>query len=300
MSSDGSGQALHRILVGMDVFGFADNALNAAISMAERTGAQLELVHAVPPHLRLVADEEPTDLEAARRAVEVAIESHVSGARLPEGFEAQHLTVAPSKHPAELVLRRAKEIDADLIVLGRHRKRSWLHPGNTVRGVLSSARCPVWVQAGPVRQVRRILVPVDLSDESLSALRTACAWGAALGASVLVMHCFVAPDLFVSGEEPIYGPSYVVDDLREQARREFEAAVAAHDFGGVPHETMFVEDDPVDRILSLQDEIDLVIMGTHGRTGLAGALLGNVTDAVIRNGHTPVVALRNPDREWLI
>ena len=74
----------------------------------------------------------------------------------------------------------------------------------------------------------------------------------------------------------------------------------AQDFLGVEHSIEFVEDHPVHRVLAEQDSVDLVVMGSHGRTGLSAALLGNVAYSVIRDGHVPVVALRDPEREWLL
>lgn len=291
---------LSRIVVGVDVFGYAESAVNAAISLAERSDAELILVHAVPQPRALLPDHEPTDLDGARRAVQVSLEAHVSGARMLAGFGSENLVVAHARHPAELLLTVAEERSADLIMLGRHRKRGWLHPGNTVRGVLAHARCPVWVQIGPVRSLRRVLVPVDLSQESLAALTVARDWAARHEAEVVVLHCFVRPELFYGADQPAPGPTYVIDQLRQTAQEEFKKVMAAQPWGDLPHRLVFAEDEPIGRILALQDEVDLVVMGTHGHTGLAGALLGNVADGVIRNGHVPVVALRNPDREWLL
>jgi hypothetical protein len=55
-------------------------------------------------------------------------------------------------------------MSADLIVLGALRRRPAIDFGSTARAVLAKATCPVWVQPGPVGTIRRILVPVDLSD----------------------------------------------------------------------------------------------------------------------------------------
>ncbi|RKY19388.1 MAG: hypothetical protein DRQ55_10755 [Planctomycetota bacterium] len=284
-----------RILVGMDSSGQAENALNAAIGLAERTDAELMLVHGVPS-----SQSSPEALVQARDALSVQCEAHISGARLPAGFLDERLLVEPTEHASQLVLKRAAEWQADLVVLGRHRPRGWLHFGNTVRGVLSEAPCPVWIQSGPVRALRRILVPVDLSRESLAALRLACAWAAVWDARLIVLHCFVPPELFSSAEEPMPAPTYVIDSLGREERVQFELVMAEFDFGAVPHELQFVQAEPVARILRVQDDVDLVMMGTHGRTGLSGALLGNVADSVLRSGHVPVVAFRHPERSWLL
>ena len=92
----------------------------------------------------------------------------------------------------------------------------------------------------------------------------------------------------------------MLEQLCDDARSEFESQMAAFDWHGTAHTTEFVEDDPAHCILDHQDRVDLVMMGSHGRTGLSAALMGNVALAVLRDGHVPVVVLRHPEREWLL
>jgi nucleotide-binding universal stress UspA family protein len=288
-----------RILVGVDAHGHAEKALNVAIGLAVRFDAELQLVHGVRAFDGF-ARAAPDAVEVARHAILLGMEASLSGAQLPAEFCDQHLTIEVVKHPAELILRQARESGTDLIVLGRHQKHGLLHFDDNVRAVLSQAQCPVWVQAGPMRETRRILVPVDLSEDSLSALRSAVNWGLIHSARLLVLHCFTSPEPFTDEGWATPGPTYIVEDLRKSAASEFSVAMDSFEWSGVEHELVFVEDEPVPRILRLQDSVDLVMMGTHGHTGFSGALLGHVADLVIRHGHVPVVALRHPEREWLV
>jgi nucleotide-binding universal stress UspA family protein len=292
-----SASALARIVVGVDLLGESEAAIHVALDLAHAFGAAIELVHGVSPPHPLWPDLQPHDVEGARHLVETRLEATAAGARLELDHVPHELVVEPAAHAAELLLRHAE--GASLLVLGRHRRRGLLDLGSTARTVLAKADCPVWVQSGPVRVVRRILVPVDLSEESLAALRTACAWATRLEARLVVLHCFQAPEL-PALDAPVTGPTYVVEKLRDDDKQEFQHAMEAFDFGEVPHETLLAEEDPAQRILDLQDEIDLVMMGTHGRTGLSAAVLGNVAYRVIREGHVPVVALRDPARRWLV
>ena len=113
-----------------------------------------------------------------------------------------------------------------------------------------------------------------------------------------MLHCFVSPELYYGHGYPVPGPTYVVDKLRDDARAEFEAVMAGLDWAGLEHQAVFVESNPATQILEMQDDIDLVVMGTHGRTGLSSMILGNVTYTIIREGTVPVVALRHPERAW--
>lgn len=286
-----------RIVVGWDGSGPAEHALHTAIDLCERHGAALEIVHGVSRAHRLLPEPTPAQAEQARKDLALHLESSLAGARLSGSAVAYELIVAPSRHPAELVLSRAA--DADLVVLGRHQKHGLFDLDDTVRGVLSQALCPVWVQAGPARPVERVLVPVDLSPASLVALQTGLAWAKLHGARLTALHCFHAPEPFSDEGYAVPGPTYVVEGLRRQAQQEFETAMAAVDWQGVEHQLRFVDDEPVPRILRLQSTVDLVVMATHGHTGFHGALMGHVADLVIRHGHGPVLALRDPDRSWL-
>ncbi|MHC5209996.1 MAG: universal stress protein [Planctomycetota bacterium] len=285
-----------RIVVGVDASSSSENAVLVALRLAERFSGEVELVHAVEPHAfsSRVSDDE---LEAARRAVRLRLEGSLPGALVAAVREPQHLLVQAG-HAATVVLERAAVEGTGLVVLGGHRRKGLLDLHKTAHLVISRAECPVWTQEGPVRDVHHILVPVDLSDESLRALSTATAWAAALGARVTALHCFVPPEMY-GGHMPA-GPTYVVDTLREDARQAYEDTLAKHDWRGVVHEAIFHEADPATQVLEMQEDVDLVMMGTHGRTGLAGVILGNVAQRVLREAHVPVVTMRSPGRSWLL
>jgi nucleotide-binding universal stress UspA family protein len=285
-----------RIVVGVDATGSSENAVSVAIDLAQRFHASIELVHAVEPHaFRSSVSED--EIEAARRAVRLKLEASLPGALLACVGEEHHLVVRAG-HAAQVLLERTAVEDTGLVVLGAHRRRGLLDLRKTAHVLMSRAECPVWIQEGPVREIHRILVPVDLSDESLRALHSGCVWASVFGARVIALHCFVPPELFYGHGQP--GPTYVIDTLRDDTRDEFEKAMSGHDWHGVEHDVVFVEANPATQILEMQDDVDLVMMGTHGRTGLAGVILGNVANRVLREAHLPVVTMRHAGREWLV
>jgi nucleotide-binding universal stress UspA family protein len=196
-----------------------------------------------------------------------------------------------------VLLERAREMPADLIVLGALRRRATIDFGSTARAVLAKSPCPVWVQPGPVEKIRRILVPVDLSDESLLALSMACDLAPRFKATVIAMHAFDRSRLM---GVPWDGYAQWVDyeAIRRGSLEVFESAMKAFDWQDVEHETSFVDGAPADEILSSSRTADLVIMGTHGRTGLASALLGSVAYQVLKTTTRPVVVVRKPGRKF--
>jgi nucleotide-binding universal stress UspA family protein len=288
-----------RIVVGVDAAGSAENAVSVSIDLARRFEAEIELVHAVPAAGHLGHATSTEDLDAARRAVRNRLEASLPGALL-EHVAAEHHLVVQAGHPAPVLLERARAGAAGLIVLGAHRRKGLLDLKGTAHVVLARADCPVWTQEGPVREVEHLLVPVDLSEESLRALAAACTWAAAFGARITALHCFVGPDFYYGHGYPVPGPTYVIDQLRDDAEAGFRRQMEGFAWGNVPHELRFLEGSPAAAILAAQDEVDLILMGTHGRTGLSSVLLGNVAAAVLREAHVPVVTMRAPGRRWLV
>jgi nucleotide-binding universal stress UspA family protein len=288
-----------RIVVGVDATGSADNAICVAIDLAHRFDASIEMVHAVEPAHHLGRETGPADLGAAQQAVRTRLGASLPGALLPYVSEEHHLVVEAG-HPTQVLLERAAVEGTGLLILGAHRRHGLLDLRSTAHAVLGHAECPVWIHAGPVPEVRRILVPVDLSDESLRALDAARAWAGGWGATIVALHCFLSPELFYGHGYPVPGPTYVVDKLRDDARKEFEQRMKAVSWGDVPHETVFLEASPAEQILKMQDDVDLVMMGTHGRTGLSRVILGSVARTIIGEAQVPVITMRAPEREWLI
>lgn len=290
-----------RILCAVAEGTLSDAAIRASARLAERTGAKLDLVHALemPTLLATRFDHELVEGIARdaseRRAKQLRghfAHAHV-GLRIGGRDAADALEVVVGD-PPRVVVEQAAERAVDLIVLGDNGHRRQLDFGGTARAVLAKADAHVWVQTRDSSSVRRVLVPVDLSASSMAALEGALQVAKALGASLRVLHVFEDwPALaFGAAEAWVLPATYDRETLRNSAREEFERAMSGVDWHGVEHDTHFVDGEPVATILSAAEGADLVAMGTHGRTGLAAHLLGGVTYAVLRRTHTPVLALR--------
>jgi nucleotide-binding universal stress UspA family protein len=149
--------------------------------------------------------------------------------------------------------------------------------------------------------VRRILAAIDAAPEAPHVLARARDLARAFGAEVTVVRAFEPPTLgAASSAADLPGPAYVVDHLRRREEEDFQREVAAFSWGDVQHAHRFEAGDPAEVILSRLEHHDLLVMGTHGRTALSAALLGSVAQAVLRETHAPVLALRIPRRTYLI
>lgn len=300
-------KAIESVLVGADPGGYAKHAVARAHEFAERDQARVGLVAAVPvpPFLwpGLKAGEldrvHSSALESARQAVLDGY-GDLWNAGSVGGTLEESLTVVAG-HPAEVVLRESGARDADMILLGAHGEHELLDFGNTSRTVLARSSVPVWVQAGEARPIGTILVATDLSDHSIKAVQFARALALQLGSRLRVQSSYSLP-AFAAAAGPESGamPGYVIEAERDAAKQQLEGLIEATDWAGLEVETDFTEGEAVGSILRGAEEADLVVMGTHGRTGLARLLLGSVAFSVLKRSPKPVVVVPDADRDWVI
>lgn len=139
-----------------------------------------------------------------------------------------------------------------------------------------------------------ILYPSDFSKPSEYALQLACAIARDHKARVVILHVSPIPPAFVGGELMLPVPSA---DYKEQIWESFRELQATEPrIRELRVETKVVEGDPAYEIVSAAKEIgaDLVVMGTHGRTGLGRLIMGSVAEQVLRKAPCPVLTVRTP------
>jgi nucleotide-binding universal stress UspA family protein len=149
----------------------------------------------------------------------------------------------------------------------------------------------------------RILVPTDFGPTSGLALRYGRELARTFGSSLHVLHAI--SDLVTLHTLP---PTYVTDIAGLQREREAAARQRLEtELGSGPgaagiKTTMVVvmSATPASAIVSYADEhrVDLIVMGTHGRSAVANLLLGSVAEKVVRTAHCPVLTVRHPERDW--
>jgi universal stress protein A len=145
--------------------------------------------------------------------------------------------------------------------------------------------------------VTRILAPIDFSPSSRAALQYAIFLAGKHGAELEVLHVaeppgYVGPDALALLPVGSVQPSF--DQTKAEVQREVEGLLAK---AGDRPKTVAVRVDngePSDVILRLAGDggADLIVMGTHGRTGLSRLLIGSVAEAVLRRSSCPVLTIR--------
>jgi nucleotide-binding universal stress UspA family protein len=142
---------------------------------------------------------------------------------------------------------------------------------------------------------QRILVPVDGSDTSRAAVQEACRFAQLHGSRVKLVH--VIEDVrFFDAEGMI---DYTT--LQDIAKRSGEQALAqAQDIAaqaGITAETALLESggERIENVIvaeSLRWQADLIVIGTHGRSGVSRLLFGSVAEGVVRSASTPILLIR--------
>ncbi|MDO1510954.1 MULTISPECIES: universal stress protein [unclassified Neisseria] len=148
-------------------------------------------------------------------------------------------------------------------------------------------------------QYQRIMVPVDDSQTSLQALKEACSLAQAIDATVVAVHV-VDLGQFDWGAPGFTDAAALRKAVENTGVKVLKRASEELKKVGVKHETLILE-SAGDRIADLlveqatEEKCDLIVMGTHGFSGLMHLLLGSVAEGVIRKSNVPVLLVRRKD-----
>ena len=139
-------------------------------------------------------------------------------------------------------------------------------------------------------RIRNVLTPFDFSESSAGALKLAAALADDYGARLTLLHVAAAPPVGMIGEIPVAMSANESAEMRRRLREiEVEPAAVAVD-------RVLVEGDPATEILAAAERIgaDLIVLGTHGRTGISRLLMGSVAENVVRRATVPVMLAKAP------
>ena len=139
--------------------------------------------------------------------------------------------------------------------------------------------------------VKRILVPTDFSETSDAALNYGIDLALTFGARLFLVH--------VPGETGVnFEADFPMVQFENATRERLETLVSPRDMITLRPEYALRLGTPADEIVRYAGsrEIDLIVMGTHGRSGVAHMVMGSVAEKVVRTAPCPVVTVRHPER----
>lgn len=142
---------------------------------------------------------------------------------------------------------------------------------------------------------KRILFPTDFSHYNDAALKYASALAAESGAHLFIVHVDEEPDLSAALGEAAYHYAQAPDPAARRAVRDQLSRVVPT-VPGVEFEHRWLTGPPVRELLDFAERegVDLIVMASHGRTGLSRLLMGSVAEAVVRRARCPVLIVKQP------
>jgi nucleotide-binding universal stress UspA family protein len=265
-----------RVLVATDGSEYSAGAIRTGLALAGHCGANVTGMSVAlynPEYSTLV----PNLGEEAEKRARESLKTFTEAA----GSEVATITVEASD-PAQGIVDGTKQIDADVVVMGRRGKRGLarMMVGDATAKVIGHANCAVLVcpRAAHLWQ-KRIVLATDGSAHS----------EAAAGTAGHLAKRFNLPVTVVSVITSSHSAS-----RRAEAEKAVNAKVERLQAMGVTVEGKLVEGRPDEAIVKAAEDVgaDLIIMGSHGRTGLVKVLLGSVAERVIGQAHCPVLVVK--------
>ena len=294
---------LRRILVPVDFSEASGKAVTAAVALARRFSARIALVHVTPPKGRpgshgafelagMTTDPRRPAREKLAGFARDNVPSEIAVTRLVESGAAY-------KHIASA----ASDWEADLILIATHGSGGLAHAllGSTAERVVRHAPCPVLVLRGRKKggtnsaflssPIRNVLLTTDFSENSLTAFPHAVAWAREFGAKLMLLY--VVPEHLPSELSHI---GIVLQERRiaEEARTKLPEFALKHLPADLAVETRVLIGPTEHTICETARGLDasLIVMGSHGHTGIKHLLIGSTAERVVGMAHGPVLVVR--------
>ncbi|GGH43163.1 universal stress protein [Frigidibacter albus] len=281
---------MKKILLATDFSERSDRALRRATLLARQFGASLALIH-------VVDDDQPRRIvEAEQQEAGRLLRQMAATLRDVDGVACETRVILAS--PFAGVATAVAEMEPDLLVIGPHRRQILrdVFIGTTAERTIRLVHCPVlMVNAAPAGPYRHVLQTTDLSEGSRDALRRLAALEIAGAARSSLLHVFDAPALRLafSHAMPKDGQEGHLADETRQAALALAGFVSASGLGDVRQIVRHKVTAAQHEILKAAEEeaADLIVLSTHGRTGLTKLLIGSVTEHVLRASTVDILAI---------
>jgi nucleotide-binding universal stress UspA family protein len=290
--------ALRTVAAAVDFSAGSVAALARAADLARRAGAALHVVHA-DVLFQSSGDGAPPSSTSGG-----TLRLRLERAARDAGASGATMAVARDVKAVAGITRYAAEVEADLLVIGTHGRTgvARLLLGSVAEACVAAAPCPVLTVprtpgATEPSPEAAVLVAVDFSDRSRAAIAAGGRLAALFGAELELVHVVrdagpypgLAPNILsLVDYDPAQGEA-IRDRLERFADTIPDATPTALHVG-------LGEPSRVVTALAAERGAGALVLGTHGRTGLAHALIGSVAEAALRRSPCPVLTLRQPHR----
>jgi nucleotide-binding universal stress UspA family protein len=150
--------------------------------------------------------------------------------------------------------------------------------------------------------LKRVLVPTDFSEASGSAVKYGKAFAEAFGATLHLLHVLEDPLIYAPTSEGYLPPPQFFEELEQGARQRLDTTLSDAERQKLQAEIVLKKGSPFVEIVryAKDQNIDLIVMGTHGRGPIAHMLMGSVAEKVVRKAPCPVLTVRHPEHEFVM
>jgi nucleotide-binding universal stress UspA family protein len=295
---------INRILVPLDGSQAAEEVLSYVELIATPTNARVILLAAVDKP-RDWGEDTGGDLKGERHEAESYLRRLQARLTSATGNDVEVEVV--TSEPAAAILAASERQHPDLIAMTTHGRSGlarWVL-GSVASKVLHATQTPMLVvrpaegKPSGAPDLKKILVPLDGSELSASVLPFAADLAISLGASIVLLHSVAEPVMTYPGTEGIFNSS-VLDEMVAGARKFLAAAANDLTAQGLKAEVIANVGNTTDGIVwaAERENAGLIVMSTHGRSGVGRMVLGSVADSVVRRTSLPVIVVRpNTDKE---
>jgi nucleotide-binding universal stress UspA family protein len=296
---------IKKIMFPTDFSTCSDQALSHAVALAQQNGAELHVLHVLVPFEydpQTMSKMSPT-IEHVEEELKRSAAARISGQldRIEQKpIVTEHVLRGISVAP--VLIEYAAEHDMDLIAMGTHGRRNVARffLGSVAEEVIRHSPCPALTvredhAATPPESVKTILLPVDFSEHSKNAVSHAKHLAAAYKARLILLHVIeesIHPSFYVTGQTTM---ATWFPEIRSVCQREMTRMLESSPGPKVQAELHIVEGRAAHQIIEFTKEqsVDLIVISTHGLTGIERFLLGSVTEKVVRAVRCPVFTIKS-------
>ncbi|MBR0683365.1 universal stress protein [Roseomonas eburnea] len=283
----GLGSPPRSLLLATDLSCRCDRALDRAVMLASAWGAKLHVLYVLEGN---EPEQGPEPVPGG--SVRALAERHLRAATRNHDVEAE--IVIERGDPAEIILRTANELDCELIVTGIARSGNLARAvlGTTVERLVHRAPMPVLiVKMRPWRAYPTVVVASDFSETSAHALRQALS--VFPDARMILAHAYRVPfEGFIS--RAAHEAELLADAERQRAAFLPSVGAPPDRLEQMEYLIRYGTAESVIGTHVWDNDIDLVVMGTHGRSGRFGILMGSTAERLLICLHCDVMIVREP------
>ena len=293
-----------KLLVPVDFCHGCTNAFNLALSLAKKQNSKIYLSHIISDP-QIIDPLYASDIHQKMSFEEIKgkIEKEMGEVYIKKARGISEIdTLITKGYAASEIVESAKKIEADLIVMATHARKILKHAfiGSIAEKVLRTSPCPVLTTklGNEINfdkfDVKNILVPVDFSEHSEKGFKLSVKLARLFNARIHILYVLQPISFYPYYYGEYFSSEGVIIKMEEEVKDRLESLIREKGEGYKDITYKIQIGEPFQDILEKGKSIkaDLIVMGTHGRTGFSHLLMGSVAERVVRLAECPVLTVK--------